>query len=107
MIVFSENGENAKNLSAMEASLFNVCLDSGAVTKPSAKDAMSNLAHQSVWGGGSDSNSINRWYDKSLQVSDVFIGAARWMFVTLPEIRLHLSPCPGCVVHPRVCVKMV
>lgn len=57
---------NAEQLNCIEDSLFVVCLDK----KPEALQGASELdlqALQCLHGGGSRSNSINRWFDKTLQ----------------------------------------
>uniref|UniRef100_A0A8C3S360 Choline/carnitine acyltransferase domain-containing protein n=1 Tax=Chelydra serpentina TaxID=8475 RepID=A0A8C3S360_CHESE len=49
-------------------SLFTVCLDA-PVLKVSDERYPSRVAAQMLHGGGSYSNSGNRWFDKTLQVS--------------------------------------
>uniref|UniRef100_A0A8D0DT93 Choline/carnitine acyltransferase domain-containing protein n=1 Tax=Salvator merianae TaxID=96440 RepID=A0A8D0DT93_SALMN len=57
---------NRESARAIQRSLFTVCLDS-PVLKVSDTRAASRLAAQMLHGGGSFSNSGNRWFDKTLQ----------------------------------------
>uniref|UniRef100_A0A8D2KUN7 Choline/carnitine acyltransferase domain-containing protein n=1 Tax=Varanus komodoensis TaxID=61221 RepID=A0A8D2KUN7_VARKO len=57
---------NCESARAIQRSLFTVCLDS-PVLKVSDARATSRLAAQMLHGGGSHSNSGNRWFDKTLQ----------------------------------------
>ncbi len=63
-----EIGDNEKSLSILEAGLFMICLDSGAVTTTMPNDMRSAVAHHVVYGAGSGANSINRWFDTAVQV---------------------------------------
>uniref|UniRef100_A0ACB8EG26 Uncharacterized protein n=1 Tax=Sphaerodactylus townsendi TaxID=933632 RepID=A0ACB8EG26_9SAUR len=57
---------NRESARAIQRSLFTVCLDA-PVLKVSDSRASSRLAAQMLHGGGSYSNSGNRWFDKTLQ----------------------------------------
>ncbi|KAL8213155.1 UNVERIFIED_CONTAM: hypothetical protein K2H54_061037, partial [Gekko kuhli] len=57
---------NRESARAIQRSLFTVCLDA-PVLKVSDSRAGSRLAAQMLHGGGSYSNSGNRWFDKTLQ----------------------------------------
>ncbi|KAJ6653439.1 hypothetical protein lerEdw1_009192 [Lerista edwardsae] len=57
---------NRESARAIQRSLFTVCLDA-PVLKVSDARAASRLAAQMLHGGGSHSNSGNRWFDKTLQ----------------------------------------
>ncbi|KAH0630510.1 hypothetical protein JD844_013586 [Phrynosoma platyrhinos] len=57
---------NRESARAIQRSLFTVCLDA-PVLKVSDARAASRLAAQMLHGGGSYSNSGNRWFDKTLQ----------------------------------------
>ncbi|XP_077777900.1 carnitine O-acetyltransferase-like isoform X2 [Podarcis muralis] len=57
---------NRESARAIQRSLFTVCLDA-PVLKVSDALASSRLAAQMLHGGGSYSNSGNRWFDKTLQ----------------------------------------
>ncbi|XP_008103907.2 carnitine O-acetyltransferase [Anolis carolinensis] len=57
---------NRESARAIQRSLFTVCLDA-PVLKVSDARASSRLAAQMLHGGGSYSNSGNRWFDKTLQ----------------------------------------
>ncbi|XP_061475447.1 carnitine O-acetyltransferase-like isoform X2 [Rhineura floridana] len=57
---------NRESARAIQRSLFTVCLDA-PVLKVSDALAASRLAAQMLHGGGSYSNSGNRWFDKTLQ----------------------------------------
>ncbi|KAM7393453.1 hypothetical protein PAMA_008212 [Pampus argenteus] len=57
---------NKESLSAIERSIFVVCLD-GPMPKVSDEMYTNNAACQILHGGGSQSNSGNRWFDKPMQ----------------------------------------
>ncbi|XP_074873737.1 carnitine O-acetyltransferase-like isoform X2 [Carettochelys insculpta] len=57
---------NRESARCIQRSLFTVCLDA-PVLKVSDEHYQSRLAAQMLHGGGSYSNSGNRWFDKSLQ----------------------------------------
>ncbi|XP_042305048.1 carnitine O-acetyltransferase-like [Sceloporus undulatus] len=57
---------NRESARAIQRSLFTICLDA-PVLKVSDARAASRLAAQMLHGGGSYSNSGNRWFDKTLQ----------------------------------------
>lgn len=64
------NKENEKHLSAIQKALFVLCLDS--VVPPSTGNAMTDAALMCVHGGGSKGNSGNRWFDKTIQVRQLW-----------------------------------
>ncbi|XP_069775655.1 carnitine O-acetyltransferase-like [Narcine bancroftii] len=57
---------NRESVRAIQQSMFTVCLDS-PVLKISEEKYTSRMAAQMLHGGGSYSNSGNRWFDKTLQ----------------------------------------
>ncbi|XP_048375993.1 carnitine O-acetyltransferase-like isoform X2 [Stegostoma tigrinum] len=57
---------NRESVRAIQKSIFTVCLDS-PVLKISEEKYTSRMAAQMLHGGGSYSNSGNRWFDKTLQ----------------------------------------
>ncbi|XP_078272346.1 carnitine O-acetyltransferase-like isoform X2 [Rhinoraja longicauda] len=57
---------NRESVRAIQQSIFTVCLDS-PVLKISEEKYSSRMAAQMLHGGGSYSNSGNRWFDKALQ----------------------------------------
>lgn len=57
---------NRESVRAIQQSIFTVCLDS-PVLKISEEKYTSRMAAQMLHGGGSYSNSGNRWFDKALQ----------------------------------------
>ncbi|KAG7243771.1 hypothetical protein INR49_009012, partial [Caranx melampygus] len=62
----SQDETNRESLSAIERSIFTVCLDNA---KPRRSDEMRQSAIlQMLHGGGSQCNSGNRWFDKGLQI---------------------------------------
>uniref|UniRef100_A0A452H9Y4 Choline/carnitine acyltransferase domain-containing protein n=1 Tax=Gopherus agassizii TaxID=38772 RepID=A0A452H9Y4_9SAUR len=76
-------------------SLFTVCLDA-PVLKVSDERYPSRVAAQMLHGGGSYSNSGNRWFDKTLQVS---WGSPRWgAGFTLPYGMVFPEPQITCVL---------
>uniref|UniRef100_A0AC35TZA6 Carn_acyltransf domain-containing protein n=1 Tax=Rhabditophanes sp. KR3021 TaxID=114890 RepID=A0AC35TZA6_9BILA len=60
---------NPDYIATIKSALFTVNLDESYTDniKPT-EHALSKVAHQALTGGGSQSNSINRWYDKTLQI---------------------------------------
>uniref|UniRef100_A0A914XCN8 Choline/carnitine acyltransferase domain-containing protein n=1 Tax=Plectus sambesii TaxID=2011161 RepID=A0A914XCN8_9BILA len=60
------NSGNEQSLEAIETALFVVCLDKPTTHGPDRTDG-DEQARQSLHGGGSESNSGNRWFDKTLQ----------------------------------------
>jgi carnitine O-acetyltransferase len=53
----------------IERSLFLLCIDgSPSTAEISAPNRMTAAAFKMVHGGGSKSNSANRWFDKTIQV---------------------------------------
>uniref|UniRef100_A0A914V011 Choline/carnitine acyltransferase domain-containing protein n=1 Tax=Plectus sambesii TaxID=2011161 RepID=A0A914V011_9BILA len=61
-----DNNYNAQALEAIETALFVICLDNPTVRGPE-RTTNEEYAHQMLHGGGSKSNSGNRWFDKTLQ----------------------------------------
>uniref|UniRef100_H3A013 Carnitine O-acetyltransferase b n=1 Tax=Latimeria chalumnae TaxID=7897 RepID=H3A013_LATCH len=57
---------NRESVRAIQRSIFTVCLDA-AVLRVSEEKYTSRMAAQMLHGGGSYSNSGNRWFDKTLQ----------------------------------------
>lgn len=66
MFLFQDK-KNQESVSAIQRSIFNLCLD-GAMPKVAAEMYRSCAAIQMLHGGGSQWNSCNRWFDKTLQV---------------------------------------
>ncbi|WKX97298.1 hypothetical protein Q1695_013169 [Nippostrongylus brasiliensis] len=60
------NPTNAAHLSCVEDALFVVCLDKES-DPPKGYTEKDELARQCLHGGGTKSNSSNRWFDKTLQ----------------------------------------
>lgn len=58
---------NVAHAEALNSALFVVCLDTAA--PPSTGNRMTDAALQCLHGGGSEANSANRWFDKTIQVS--------------------------------------
>ena len=60
---------NKESVRAIQKSIFSVCLDA---PMPRVSDELyqSRVAAQMLHGGGARWNSGNRWFDKTLQVSD-------------------------------------
>ena len=59
---------NTESLNMIETSIFILCLDE-AVASNGRRDENS-IALQMLHGQGTDLNSCNRWYDKTMQVGD-------------------------------------
>lgn len=51
---------------AIQRSIFMVCLDE-ASPAPTEENWTADMALRALHGGGSDENSANRWFDKTLQ----------------------------------------
>ncbi|KAJ6638879.1 Carnitine O-acetyltransferase [Pseudolycoriella hygida] len=56
---------NAKSIESINKALFIVCLDKSVPFDKS--DEMNVASHQLIHGGGSDQNSANRWFNKTIQ----------------------------------------
>lgn len=62
--------QNERSIDAIETSLFLMCLDN-ALPNPNNLSAESLGAHQLIHGGASKGNINNRWFDKTMQVSNL------------------------------------
>ncbi|XGW11011.1 hypothetical protein V3C99_012483 [Haemonchus contortus] len=60
------NAANSSHLSLIEDALFVVCIDQ-ETTSPEGYTEKDEQARQCLHGGGTTSNSCNRWFDKTLQ----------------------------------------
>ncbi|CAB3400530.1 unnamed protein product [Caenorhabditis bovis] len=58
--------KNAKNLETIEKALFVVCLDK-PTDPPAGYTEKDEQSRQALHGGGSRANSLNRWFDKTIQ----------------------------------------
>lgn len=69
--IFCAAGQNMVVFDAIETSLFLVCIDGppspGEIAAP---NKLTSLALKMTHGGGSKGNSANRWFDKTIQVSE-------------------------------------
>ncbi|KAG5671591.1 hypothetical protein PVAND_001784 [Polypedilum vanderplanki] len=80
--VLLQDEQNCRNIELIEKSLINLCLDE---TLPLAFNARgfvgaassthfaghrdeTNMAHEMIHGGGSECNTANRWFDKTMQI---------------------------------------
>jgi choline O-acetyltransferase len=80
--VLLQSEQNSRNIELIEKSLINLCLDE---TLPPAFNARgfvgaapsthltgdrdeTNMAHEMIHGGGSECNTANRWFDKTMQI---------------------------------------
>ncbi len=60
---------NARSLQSIETSCMIICIDRAAPSLNDEElDGDSHRALQMIHGGGSDWNSANRWFDKTIQV---------------------------------------
>ncbi|CAD6187515.1 unnamed protein product [Caenorhabditis auriculariae] len=64
--ILKENDSNKKNLEKIESALFALCLDKPSEPLPGYTER-DEQSRQSLHGGGSKSNSTNRWFDKTIQ----------------------------------------
>ncbi|GAV08185.1 hypothetical protein RvY_17916 [Ramazzottius varieornatus] len=71
---------NRHVLNQIHHSLFVLCLDSLDERKSSKKSAMTDAARQVLHGNGSDANSGNRWFDKTLQLIVGANGVCGWNY---------------------------
>lgn len=65
---YIQDPQNAQSVQTIQRALFVVCLDQSV---PLHKDTLKDHnegSHQLIHGGGSKSNSANRWFDKTLQL---------------------------------------
>jgi len=67
-----EDPVNCASLQSIHDSILVLCLDKESPTS-SGTSRYSNMGRQVLYGGGSDSNSGNRWFDKTVQVFFPFI----------------------------------
>uniref|UniRef100_A0A671XAE6 Carnitine O-acetyltransferase b n=1 Tax=Sparus aurata TaxID=8175 RepID=A0A671XAE6_SPAAU len=81
---------NKESVRLIETGLFSLCLDS-PVMRISDEKYASRKAAQILHGGGTFSNSGNRWFDKTLQVSGTSIYGLIWFGKELPK-QHKLSP---------------
>lgn len=77
-----QDEQNARNIELIEKSLINLCLDEtlppsfnarGFIGAPlsthmAGERDETNMAHEMIHGGGSENNSANRWFDKTMQI---------------------------------------
>lgn len=73
MYVFFIDAANYHAFDKINRSLFMVCLDRSSHAP--GHSFYDNLAREALYGGGSRSNSGNRWFDKTLQVG-IFVAVA-------------------------------
>ena len=66
--IFLSDPDNKAHLEEIQGSIFALCLD-GKVARKSSSNQETINAQAMNHGGGSDYNSANRWFDKTLQVS--------------------------------------
>lgn len=60
----SKDPSNRESFDAIKRSIFCLCLDKAAPVK---ENYSNHVARHALYGGGSDANSGNRWFDKTLQ----------------------------------------
>ena len=65
-LYLSSDASNHESFEAIKKAIFMLCLDSP--TEVTEKSFPAHVARQGLYGGGSNSNSGNRWFDKTLQV---------------------------------------
>jgi choline O-acetyltransferase len=71
---------NARSLQSIESSSMIVCIDQPFLPPPDGDDGEEEVNHrvdtnralQMIHGGGSQWNTINRWFDKTVQVISLF-----------------------------------
>lgn len=89
---------NARSLQSIETSCMIICID----RPPSIVDGDTDRALQMIHGGGSDWNSANRWFDKTVQVmatstkySERRKSVQAWLVIeadSLPKCVVYLQP---------------
>lgn len=77
-----QDEENSRNIELIEKSLINLCLDetlpptfnargfvgASQSTHTTGERDETNMAHEMIHGGGSENNTANRWFDKTMQI---------------------------------------
>lgn len=69
MFLATSDRTNKDSVRAIQKSIFTVCLDA-PMLRVSDEMYLSRVAAQMLHGGGTRWNSGNRWFDKTLQVSE-------------------------------------
>lgn len=87
-------------MNSIQKSIFTVCLDK-PVPRVSEDVYRNHVAGQMLHGGGSQLNSGNRWFDKTLQVSEDRQGHDSQTYPSLVHCDLGL-PAPPWAWHPSL-----